>query len=382
MNFIKTWPANQVELQDKQEIHKQILENKKNEVTWETERKVGIEEFEQMSWKNIEKYIKPVNWKLFIFGKDISYWNNNAEFKEEHFEWLNNFLENKKVIKNLKEQFDKQELLINILQIWIPEAQKQSMSVWFKAFRSDHILIDINIKKINEIIEDLWVPISENIFKKDVKNIFRLMKFTENEESIIWEGDLKKIQEIFFDEKIDNKTKEIEIFDLMRYGWSSWNSEWVKKVISDKIIDTKEFKTEKELLKNPQILEYLEDDSERVNNVWHHNRRWRRLVNVSLKLEKLLPKRQAISLINIYNKTKSSFNYKLKISLRDENNKRLQEGKKKITIEEYKKENNIWDKILEVTLEAFKHILIYDKMDKKGDRWNENNLTGIYSNMV
>lgn len=362
----------------------QLLEEKKQVVRWKTWEDITQEEFNNMSWDDVKKYIRLDDNKITLFQKPISYWLTHVFWSSDKLDWLEDFRKEKTILERFKKQFEQKELLINILQIWIPEAQKQSQ-VWFKWARKDDDIIESHIGRINNLINNFWVPVEDEDFYKQAENIFYLMEVSEDQESIIWDDDLDKLKWIFFDEQLSLEEKQIKIFNLMRYwGWS-WNSEWVKDVIAYKLLETEKFKIEKEILENPKIREYLDD-----NNIEG--------------LNELIWEELTQDLIKIYEKTKIKIDKWLRYSIEEKNkeirrknkkirgkmgkNEELDEWEKlkeEIILSEYLIENKdkIVDEIINATLWVFKHILIRNKLEEEKDRWNENtSLNWIYANIT
>lgn len=342
------------------------IESVKKIISWETKNEITKEEFEQMSFDDLQKHIKILDWKITIFWNDLNYWLTNVYWSNEKNEKLNLFLENKNLIEWIKNQFQQKELLINILQIWIPEAQKQA-NVWFKSnpFRNDYKIILENITNIDNAINDFWVPVSEDIFNEQVLKIFKFMNISERKEMIIWEDNLNSIKKIFLDKTISLEQKQISIFNLMRYRWLSWNSEWVKSVIADKLLNTPQFKGLLTNLENPRIKELIEDKE--IN-----------------ELEKLFWKELSQELIKIYKKTKQSITIKLDRELKKLNSQRQKEWKESIKFKDYynEKKDAIDSAKFKSTLDVFRNICIDKKIELMLDRGKqEDSLIWIYANM-
>lgn len=376
-------------LQDELYIEK-LIKKEKKEIQNEAKKEISVEKFYHMSWEKLKENIRVVDNKLTLFWRNIDYWLSEFMWSSEQLKWYKEFSENfiknqTEIIDRIDKQFKDKNLIIDILDIWLDEAKKQSAWVWFTAIRTDDNIIIDNIKEINKelkwtkwkewesdikglndvVFEWLLNP-GNNSFDIKLNKIFDLMKKSEQEESIIWEDDLNEIKDIFFNRDNKYKTfeeKQVKIFNLMRYWWLSWNSEWVKNTIAYKLIEKEEFKIEKDILDNPMILEYLEDKNLK-------------------RLEGLLWKDLADSVLWIYNKTEEKTLHWLKMNLSKVNEERKKGNKKLLNLEEYKKETNIYDNILTWTLEWFKHILISNNLSKRENRWNEiNSLTWIYANM-
>jgi len=362
---------------NKEQIKEVQKKAEKDIIIDNTKKDITSEEFEQMSWKDLEKNIKvDPNGSLTLFGKTISYWLHNSIWSDEQLIWLNKFekefLENQKnLLERVKKQNNKISLIKNILKIWIPEAQKQAYWVWFTSFgRDDKKIILNDVAEITNKIQSFWVPISDEIFNDEANWIFNLMQDAESEEDIIWEDDLKKIKNIFFDENINPEDKEIKILNLMRYWGLSWNSEEVKEIVANKLLKTETFKKESEILKNPKLKEYLEDKNIiKLKDFLGWDEEW---IELSEKL------------LEVYEKTEESLDKKLKNSLWKINEERKNKWEKELNFEEYKKlkEKEIKSETLNATLKTFKHILIYNHINKDDYRGTEDTLKWMYANMV
>ena len=363
-------------LSDKRFEREVKKEKSKKKIIEETWKNISLEEWRQMSWKDLEEHIEiDDKWSIIIFWKSLDYWVLDVPhfWTEEQKNWLDKYLDNynrnrEKIIERIKRQIEQISLMKDIVRIWQTEAVHIANSVWFKWIRDDDEKILWNVEKINKIIQ-IWVPINEEILKENFEKIFSLMLDWEKEENIIGEDDMQKVKEIFFDKKLSKEEKEIKIFNLMRYWGLSWNSETIKDIVANKLLEKKEFEKEKEILENPKLREYLEDE-----DIW--------------KLREILSWEQADKALEIYQKTKEKLEIALKQRLGEENEKRQKEWKTKeekrpLSLEEFKKLNNFTENSINITLNTFKHILISEKLDKKWNRWNENkSFEWMYANMI
>lgn len=341
------------------------LEEKKSQVIWETKEKITIEEFRNMSLDDLINNTRIEKWKMLIYWKDIDYFYEEVLIFDEDIDKLNDVINyvNEK-IESFGNQFENKELLINILQIWVPEAMSVSWQIWFKWIRNEDEVILWHIEKINNAISNFWIPVSEEIFNNQVTEIFDLIQYAELQKEVIWLSDMNKIREIF-SQDISIDEKQIKIFNLMRYGGLSWNSEWVKNIIANKLIETPEFSDIKKSLENPKIREYIEDNNKE-------------------ELEKLFWPKLSEELFKIYEKTKKPLTDKLKLEVEKINKKRKLNKEGAIKYEDYYNEHK--DKIESETtnavFEVFSKLCIQKKIESMPNRWKENDsLIWIYANL-
>lgn len=340
------------------------LDDTRQAIVWVTEKEITLEEFQNLSFEEIEKNLKVVDWKLFLFWKSMDYWFNNVYWSKDKRTKIMNLLSNDEFKENLEYQIKQKELLIDILEIWTVEATTQYQKAWFKSYR--WIDYEKNINLIFKMITDFWVPVSQELFKKQCDNIFNLIFDSENQKEIIWRLDMIDVKEIFFSKDKSFENKQIKIFNYMRYWWYSWNTEWVKSIISNKLLQKEEFKDINNIINNPEIWELIQNE----NYKWLESKVWKETTQ---------------KIRYIYRKSKEQIKEKLEQQIEFENKENKKIWKQEISYNEYLKQNEWKIKEIEIssTLETLKYYLLDKKIDSLWNRWSEkDSLTWIYANTI
>lgn len=315
-----------------------------------------------VAWTSWEKgnelinspYASTFNYRI-VDGKTYLIWENG--------EYL---LQNNTLNEGWKEVFKKYEklgILNEILQIWIPHAERTSQSLLFKWIRSWTTVIPEAIKKINATFEQLFVKIQkwENI-ESDINMIWSEIEKAENANSIIGSSDMKKIKEIFNNQLDTKDQKLLKIYNTMRYGWWSGNSEWVKNQVAGHLLNQEWFKNIDDILKNPETFNLIKNNNKQ-------------------KLKELVWEEIAMQIFIAY--------WKIKIKQekqREEYTKivaRINEVKK-VNKEKEIHLNDYIDLNTEISvMELLKHSLITKQIFEMSSRWDEKtSYTWLYANIV
>ena len=265
--------------------------------------------------------------------------------------------------KELLKRYEKVAILSDILDIWKNKANQVANWLIWKDSRNDGEII---LSKISEI-QDKFSYIFQNVQKwkdiseSDINDIWKLIIEAENEESIIWASDMEKVKWFLLD-NIDNKDQKlVKIYNQMRYGWMSWNSEKVKEKVANHLLNSPKFKRENDILKNPQLLDYISN-------------------NNTAELEKLIWKEMAKAILETYSKIKSK-----QEKHRDEYAKQLEPinaEKKKAWGQEIKLDDFIKLNVDLSIQNILTHALLEEKIGKENNRWSEeDSYKWIYANL-
>lgn len=384
-------------------------EKSEKQIKWEVKDKITTEEFRYMTLDDLVKNLRIIDWKLTIFWKNLDYFYEQVLISDEDNDKLDQVLEHKVFVEQFQKQFKLKSLLNDILDIWQTEGLTIAGQLWFKGYRKDDNIILDNIKKMDDILKDFWVPVDEKIFNAQVESIFKLMEESENQRFakwVIWIKDFSNVKQLFF-EDISIEEKQIQIFNLMRYGWWSWNNEKVKEKVADKLIwENTDFIYIENLLNNSKFDEIIENDIHFWDTTYTHSclvpqnslydqemklttgsliaylskfeykkdkegkgiKLWDKLASI---LAKIIIKKQEL----IKEKFKQTYNEK----------KESWEFWENDTFELYLENNK--EELIKHTLyevkNSFKHVLLRQEIEAKKNRWTEeNSLTWIYANII
>ncbi len=402
MTVIDKYLQNPSELssEEKKEIKGKLDKIKQEINKWQLYN-ITIEQFESLSWEEIERNIKSnEDWELYVFDKPLSYWRKKAYWDKEKRLKFREYLQDKNYIEYTKKQIQEKDFLVNILNIWINKAYQIKAGIWFKWATNDYDIIWDKIEEIFLRLKEVNVPTSKEIFEIQVKNIFKAMQEAESQESIIWSSDIEDIEDIFLNED-SIEQKEIKIFNLMRYRWLSWNSEWVKEIVADKILEKDSRFNDINIFLNEVKLEEIletyisfwnEESIELIDEFgWFgedYSDNWddllEKLSNLKIWDKKLWDK-LAFKLI----KTKIQIEEKIARWIKEEWKRYNKEIKSKWWKEiEYsvylsKIQQSRKQETIKAIIDVYKHILIRQKIKSLDYRWKEDeNLTWLYANLT
>lgn len=298
-------------------------------------------------------YANTFTYKI-VDGKTYLIWEN--------WEYLIQNNELNKEAKEILKKYEKLGILNEILQIWIPEAEKQASTLLLKWIRSWTTIIPEAIKKINATFEQLFLKVQkgENI-DNDINTIWSEIEKAESAKSIIGSSDMEKVKRIFNSQETKDQ-KLLQIYNTMRYSWWSGNSEWVKNQVAEHLLKQKWFKNIDDILKNPETFNLIKNNNKQ-------------------KLKELVWEEIATEILSAYSK----------IKIKQE--KQREEYSKVVTrINEVRKTNkeeeiNLNDYIelnTEISvMELLKYSLITKQIFEMTSRWDEkSSYTWLYANMV
>ncbi len=291
-------------------------------------------------------------------------WHILLEWRD--LDWKIDMRELTPEMKNLIRQYEKLGILNSIINIWITRAKDVSDSLLFKRFRDSWKNIELVVKEI----EAKFINIQKNIGvpwynpDADIDWIFWHMQTWEWEKSIIWSSDLTEIKTVFDDTRLSKDQKLIKIYNLMRYKWVSWNSQWVKDEVANMLLSKNEFKNVNVILTNTQTIEYIKN--------------W----NISELVKLWITNEKAQEIVKAYNK----INLKNQKSREEYNNQlpTINAQRKTQWLPEY---NNVDEYITAINeasiLYLLKHNLIRNNLEQRQDRWSEeNSYEWVYANLT
>lgn len=304
---------------------------------------------EVVAWAYSTTLYKIVDGKTYLMGENWEYLVQENTLT----------LQAKEVLK----KYEQVGILNEVLQIWIPHAEKEASSLLFKWMRSGTTVIPESIKNINKTFDQLFLKAQkwENI-DADINTIWQEIEKAESATSIIGASDMKKVKEYFYAPLDTKDQKLIKIYNAMRYGGWSGNSEWVKNQVTEHLLRQDNFKNIDDILTNPHTYELIKNHS-------------------TSELEKIFGKEVTSEILSAYSKIKiKQEKYRKEYSdvLVKINVERKQHGQPEISLNEYIELNTQLS-----ILELLKHSLLTKQIKELSDRWNEtSNYTGIYANIV
>ncbi len=278
----------------------------------------------------------------------------------EYLIWENSLTPEAKEVMKKYEQIG---ILNEILQIWIPHAEKEASSLLFKWMRSGTTVIPESVKNIKKTFEQLFLKAQKwEKIDADINTIWQEIEKAESATSIIGASDMKKVKDTFYSSYDNKDQKLLKIYDAMRYGGWSGNSEWVKNQITEHLLRQDAFKNTDDILKNPHTYDLIKN----------HN---------TSELEKRFGKEIANEILWAYSKIKiKQEKHKKEYSdvLVKINQDRKAQWQTEISFNDYMELN------LELTIaELLKHSLLKKQIKELSHRWNEtSSYTGMYANIV
>lgn len=317
-------------------------------------------EWEYLSWVDIpaDKLDKSIFSQTYLFEK----WNTYLIWKD--WEKILQTNELTKENKELLKKYEKVSILSEILDIWKDKATKVANWLMWKDSRNDDEIILEQINKIQDKFSYIFQDVQnwKNISVEDINEIWNYITIAENEESIIGWSDMEKLKWFLMDDTDTKDQKLIKIYNQMRYGWLSWNSERVKEKVVNHLLNSPEFKKENDILKNPKLLDYISN-------------------NNKTELEKLIWKEMTNTILETYSKIKSK-----QEKHRDEYAKQLEsinEERKKSWEKEIKLDDFIKLNVDLSIQNILTHTLLEEKIAKEDKRWSEDeSYKWIYANLT
>ncbi len=290
------------------------------------------------------------NWKTFLIWKNGEKIAQKSELSPESIALLKNH--------------EKVAILSQILEIWISQANKTVDGLFWKDSRNDDEIILQKIWEVQDKFSYIFQDVQKwkNIDVNDINDIWKIILEAENEESIIWASDMEKVKWFLMNDTDNKDQKLVKIYNQMRYGWMSWNSESVKEKVATHLLNSPEFNDIDTILKNPKLLEYISN-------------------NNKAELEKILWKEMAKTILETYSKIKSK-----QEKHRDEyakqlapiNNERIKAWEKEIALDDFLKLN------VDLSIEnILTHALLERKIEADNKRWSEkDSYKWIYANIT
>ncbi len=374
--------------------NKRLFLQKKQSILEETQQAKNNDAFEQLHVDDLENIGRVINGKLLFFGKSSGEWMRNTDVvvSDEKYDMMTMTTEN---LNNNPEHYltqqSQKDLLTTIVSVWAPQANNISAWLWFKWYRQDDENINTVLDKINTSLK-VGVPINPEILLWEFRNIFSLMKTAEKEEDIIGSNDIQKIENIFFHSSGSYQEKEIKILNLMRYGGWSGNSEGVKNIVSNRLLQEPWFEKENSIINHKNIQEFLESDYELLHSKGYFKPIHANSTNITIKLATkknllqntklatIMSEENAKALLKLYTETRKKLSKRdLQKELPKINAQREENWEIPFTLIQYRQEQQYTT--IKASIETFKSIIIFDNVAKRKDRWNENTYLGMYANI-
>ncbi|MDD3145208.1 MAG: hypothetical protein PHV23_03810 [Candidatus Gracilibacteria bacterium] len=266
--------------------------------------------------------------------------------------------------KELLKKYEKVSILSEILDIWKDKATKVANGLMWKDSRNDDEIILEQINKIQDKFSYIFQDVQngKNISVEDINEIWNYITIAENEESIIGGSDMEKVKGFLMDDTDTKDQKLIKIYNQMRYGGLSGNSERVKEKVVNHLLNSPEFKKENDILKNPKLLDYISN-------------------NNKTELEKLIGKEMTNTILETYSKIKSKqekHRDEYAKQLESINEERKKSGEKEIKLDDFIKLN------VDLSIQnILTHTLLEEKIAKEDKRGSEDeSYKGIYANLT
>lgn len=289
------------------------------------------------------------NWRIFLIWPDWQKKEFSSELREEDKEKIKKY---------------EQLLILNeVIEIWQSEASNVINSMFWKDARQDDEIIEKSIWEINDLFQEWFNKLlKQEDISSTINKIFEKINLSENEEEIIWSSDMKKVKDVLLNTRLNKDQKLIQIYNLMRYEWLSWNSNTVKEKLTYHLLAQDEFKDINTILENTELVKLI------------NNSKKDELVKLWISEEIAQNIIEAYTKIKIKTEKQKNEYYK---ELDLINSQRKQNWEKEIERDEFLKEIN-----KNSILTLVKHTLIYSKIDKMSQRWtSEYSYTWMYANM-
>lgn len=326
------------------------------------EKDFDVDFIKNLSNEDLQKSISiSKNWEVLVFWYPLWY------FLEKWVFITPDLLKEK---ERLSKQTEKKELLLDIVEIWTEKAMNIKSEMWLKSFRNDDDFIQRKIDEIYKILQDINIPMSDDIFNNLINYIFKQFEMWENISDIIWVYDMYKVRELFFDDKLDREQKLVSIFEQMRYRWLTWNSATIKDKLSNELLSKDDFKSIRDLLFDDSVIDLIK--------IWDSE--WFKLALSWIEFESETKKDDFVTEV-----MKNYQNIKTKIEKLNENWEIL-ENINKYRIENWQqlleKEEFIEMQISESFMTYMKYSLIKNKVSMMHNRESEKTLTWLYADMI
>lgn len=316
---------------------------------------VDIPPVDNKTEKITNKYTKHYifeNGRVLLVWKDWEKSESSKELSKEEIE----------IIK----KFEKVAILNEVLEVWKKEGNNVVDSLHWKSIRSDGDKISEEISWVENDFAILTSLIQNNKasneeINKYINTIFNKISIAEDQESIIGSDDMKEVKKELLSND-DKDQKLIKIFNLMRYEGLSWNSSTIKEKVANHLLAKDEFKDISKILKNKNLLPYIENDN-------------------TEKLTKLFwNKDSAKDILEAYQKIK------VKQEQHRNDYKKILVKINKEKVANWEKEINLNDFIklnVDYSIQTLvKHTLIESKVDSMSFRWKESDsYTWLYANL-
>ena len=226
---------------------------------------------------SIPKIEKKYDWnyketKEITTDKDKSLEENPEEkiikkIEEKHEEGLN-----QEAIDKLLNPYPKLLILKDIVEVWTNAAEvEKNTELWTMFGIWDKKAIEYWINQANTKFNILWEKIQnlESVSDNEINEVFTVMLNTEKEETIV--DNMKAVKKELGTVTTENiKDSRLKILDLMR-GWAiqEWSSVKVEEKLRPDILKQKEFANVEEIINNPELFKYLEDDNiDKLVEMW------------------------------------------------------------------------------------------------------------------
>ena len=282
---------------------------------------------------------------LSLFKKPLAYWIL-------HFDIPNLFPNN--LSEEIEQNFQKKNLLWDILGVWVEQASRIQQGILLKYIRDDDEIIQTQISTVISLYKNLeqqFFMLNTEEFNEKIREIFAAMYVAEDQEEIIGNDDVQTVEDAFFSSSSTNESQFLQIMNALRYGGWSGNSTWVQNVIEQRLLQKEDFQDVREIISRiPEFIDLLEESDYK-------------------SLRNILGKEISSVLITNYLKIKHTIT------------KRLQEQEWGASEEDIEKA--IYAGIQESLSLLLQKSLIYQKISHMSHRGNsEYSLTWMYADMV
>lgn len=323
-----------------------------------------------------------------VLDTDVSYvfnaWRNSLIWDNGETVNIETHISKETVDKYINSNF-KLWVLIQVIDIWINQANRETESLKWKESRDLYKSFNKNKEKISSILENYISDPAfyEDNYNKTVQELFQLIMEVEESSMIwiIWASDMKDVKNILLSNEVSNfnhKSKDnkkdkiiIDIYNLMRYKWISWNSKDIKEKVSLHLLEEKGFENIKEILNDQNIFNFI-DESDNKGLLNYLREKGFDLLFDEITIREIIEehtkmKGKIIKNDSIYREKYDELEAYAKNKWETLN----------ISFNDFKRSIN-----LESTSILLKHVLLRKKIDEMNNRWSEeNSFTWLYANI-
>jgi len=197
--------------------------------------------------------------------------------------------------KELPIDYQRLNLCLEFYEIWKEWAVSMGNSrnkLNSSRFRNEGKMIKDKITDMDTLISDYAKLMNDGTYKPENLNnlytaLFDKMYEAEDIEDVLWEWDVKKIEQIVknFQDPKEYKAKELDILDISRRKlgdaildsiWFEWwgNSEWVKAKLLERILERNDFSNIGQILADAKTIQLIKAGTKRTAELMKKMKEW------------------------------------------------------------------------------------------------------------